>query len=61
VKLGFKNFYVYSSVEPKTGEVFSLIFSKVNTQMMNFYLQELSKHYDGEKITLVLDGTSRKT
>jgi transposase len=33
VKLGFKNFYVYSSIEPKTGEVFSLILPQVNTEM----------------------------
>ena len=56
VKLGFKNFYVYSSVEPKTGEVFSLILPKVNTELMNIYLQKMSTYYKGEQITLVMDG-----
>jgi transposase len=56
VKLGFKNFYVYSSIEPKTGEAFSFILPKVNTECMNLYLQEMSKRYAGEKITLIMDG-----
>ena len=56
MKLGFKNFYVYSSVEPKTGEVFSLIQPKVNTVLMNLYLTEMSKQYEGEKIILIMDG-----
>jgi transposase len=56
VKLGFKNFYVYSAIEPSTGEAFSLILPQVNTQMMNIYLQELSSRYPNEDITLVVDG-----
>ena len=56
VKLGFKNFYAYSSIEPATGEAFSLILPKVNTEMMNIYLQEMSQMYHGEEITLVMDG-----
>lgn len=56
VKLGFKNFYVYSSVEPKVGESFSLILPKVNTDHMNIYLESLSQKYKDEKINLVMDG-----
>jgi transposase len=56
IKLGYKNFYVYSSVEPKTGEVFSLVLPKVNTEIMNLYLQEMAEYYKGEEIVLILDG-----
>jgi transposase len=56
VKLGFKNFYAYSAIEVKTGEAFNLILPKVNTELMNVYLQEMSKHYLEENITLIMDG-----
>lgn len=56
VRLSFKNFYIYGAVEPKTGETFNLILPKVNTEMMNLFLQELSSHYTDQDITLVMDG-----
>jgi len=56
VKLGFKNFYVYSAIEPKTGDAFNLTLPKVNTEIMNLYLHEISKHYKDENITIVMDG-----
>ena len=56
VKLGFKNFYVYGAVEPGTGEMFSLTLPKVNTELMNLFLQKMSECYSGEKIVLVMDG-----
>lgn len=55
VKLGFNNFYVYSAVEPKTGETFSLLLPKVNTELMNLFLEELSKHYQGHDLVIVMD------
>jgi len=56
VKLEFKNFYVYSSIEPASGEAFSLLISSVNTQAMSAFLQEFAKAYPDEDITLVMDG-----
>jgi transposase len=56
VKLGFKNFYLYSAVELGTGEHFTLEISHVNTTCLNVFLQELSKNYPKEKILLVIDG-----
>jgi transposase len=55
VKQGYKNFYVYSNACPKTGESFSLFLPEVNTEMMNIYLEELSKYYAGKKIILIMD------
>ena len=55
VKQGYKNFYVYSSACPKTGESFSLFLPEVNTEMMNIYLDELSKYYAGKRIILIMD------
>ena len=56
VKLGFKNFYLYSAVETKTGEYFTLEIPYVNTNCMNVFLEEMSKQYAGDEIILVMDG-----
>jgi transposase len=56
IKLGFKNFYIYAAVEPSSGEVFSLMLPKVNTELMNLFLEKMAERYQGEKIALVMDG-----
>jgi transposase len=56
VKLGFKNFYLYSAVELGKGEHFTLEISHVNTNCMNVYLEELAKAYPRDEILLVMDG-----
>jgi len=56
VKLEFKNFYVYSAIEPASGEAFSLLISSLNTHSMSAFLQEFAKAYPDEDITLVMDG-----
>ena len=43
VKLGFKNFYLYSSVNPADGKSFTLLMPNVDTACMNVYLRELSE------------------
>lgn len=53
VKLGFKNFYVYGAVEPATGNSFSLLLPKSNSECMNIFLQELARLYD--KAIIILD------
>lgn len=55
VKQGFKSTYVYSAVSPFTGESFSLILPGVNTELMNIYLYELSKAFEGQKVVLIMD------
>lgn len=55
-KLGFKNFYLYTAVNPKTGENFTLEMPSVNVDCFNVYLEELSKIYPDKKIILVMDG-----
>lgn len=56
VKLGFKNFYLYSAVEIGTGDHFTVEIPYVNTVCLNVFLQEFSKAYAQEKILLVMDG-----
>jgi transposase len=56
VKLGFKNFYVYSAVHISSGKDFSLILPKVNTINMNEFLALLSKEVGDKQIILVMDG-----
>ena len=56
VKLGFKNFYLYSAVELGTGEHFTLEIPHVNTVCFNVFLYEFSKDYPDDKVLLVMDG-----
>jgi hypothetical protein len=56
MKLGFQNFYVYSSVSPATGEDFTLIVPQVNAMCFNVYLAEFSKFLGNRKAILVVDG-----
>ena len=50
--------YVYSAVEPLTGDNFSLILPEVNNTNMSLYLNDLSLFYSQYRIVLVLDGAS---
>lgn len=56
VKLGFKNFYLYSAVNPKNGEDFTLLLPLVKTDCMNVFLEELSKKIGDQKLVIVMDG-----
>jgi transposase len=56
VKIGFKNFYLYSAVEPRTGRHFTLELPYVNTDCLNVFLDEFSKAYPQDDILLVMDG-----
>jgi hypothetical protein len=55
VKLGFKNFYLYSSVNPVDGSSFTLLLPSVNTDCMNVFLEELST-INQEDFVLIMDG-----
>ena len=56
IKLGYKNFYLYSAVSPKTGKEFTLLLPNVNIDCMNIFLAELSKVNQDKKIAIVMDG-----
>jgi hypothetical protein len=47
--------YAYSSICPETGESHSLIISGSNTEIMNYYLADLSKDYSQYRIILCTD------
>jgi hypothetical protein len=55
IKLGYKNFYVYSMTHSNNGDHFSLILPFVNTQCMNVFLKEMSEYLGDKKIILVMD------
>ncbi len=55
VKLGFKNFYLYSSVDPSSGKSFSLLMPNVDTACMNVFLEELAEEIK-EDFILIMDG-----
>jgi len=52
---GYKNFYIYSAVNPFDGDHFTLFLPWVNTEMMGIYLRELSREYHGHELMLVMD------
>lgn len=56
IKLGFKNFYVYSAIAPKDGEAFSLILPKVNAVHMSVFLDEMSKNLGNQGALVIMDG-----
>jgi len=56
IKLGYKNFYLYSAVSPKTGEEFTLLLPSVNIDCMNIFLREFGKENRDRKIAIVMDG-----
>jgi transposase len=58
IKLGFQNFYMYSAVNPATGEDYTFITEKVNAESLNCFLEQLSKQLGEKKIIVVLDGAS---
>jgi len=55
VKLGFKNFYLYSSVDPSSGKNFTLLMPNVDTACMNVFLEELAEKIK-EDFILIMDG-----
>jgi hypothetical protein len=56
IKLGYKNFYLYSIVSPKTGKEFTLLLPSVNIDCMNIFLKEFAKINQDKKIAIVMDG-----
>ena len=56
VKLGYKNFYLYSAISPKTGKEFTLLLPNVNINCMNIFLEEFSKINKDKKIVIIMDG-----
>ena len=55
VSLGFKNFYLYSAVNPRTGKDLTLELPKVNTECMNIFLQQFAAQLGKAEAFLVMD------
>ena len=56
IKLGYKNFYLYSAANPKTGEEFTLLLPNVNIDCMNIFFKEFAKTIKQRKVLIVMDG-----
>lgn len=56
IKLGYKNFYLYSVASPGNGKEFTLLLPNVNIQCMNIFLSEFAKVHEYQKIVMVMDG-----
>lgn len=55
IKTGYSNFYLYAAVDPKGGEYFILELPRVDTEIVNIYLKELSETYSNKNILLIWD------
>jgi transposase len=55
VQQGYQSFYIYSAVNPCTGDSFSLFLPEISTDIMNLYLQELRKSSGNKKVLLIMD------
>lgn len=55
VKTGYKNFYLYAAIDPAYGESLILILPRVDTDMINVYLEELGKAFPYKNILLIWD------
>ncbi len=51
-----QSFYVYCAVAPSLGKISSLILPYGNTEMMNIFLQTVSKDFINYEIIMQLDG-----
>ena len=56
VKLGFQNFYIYSAVNPISGDDFTLKMPNVDTTCMNVFLEEMSKEIGESEAVIIMDG-----
>jgi len=56
IKLGFKNFYIYSAIDPISGQSFSLKLPYVNTLCMNVFLAEMSRELGKKEALIIMDG-----
>ncbi len=56
--LGYKNFYLYSSVNPLNGNNFSLILPNVDTVNFNVFLKEFVKTLGTKEAIIIVDGAS---
>jgi transposase len=50
--------YIYASVSSNTGHLHYMFFEQMNTENMNYYLNNLSRRFKNNYIILVFDGAS---
>ena len=55
IKTGYSNFYLYAAVDPTGGECFILELPRVDTEIVNIFLKELSETYSDKNILLIWD------
>lgn len=55
IKTGYSNFYLFAAVDPRSGECFILELPRVDTEIVNIYLKELSETYPNKNILLIWD------
>jgi transposase len=55
VRISYENFFVYSAVNPDTGEDVTLFLGRVNTKTMSYFLAHMSAVLGERKCLLVMD------
>jgi hypothetical protein len=51
-----QSFYVYAAICPSLGKMSSLILPNANTEMMNMFLDNVSKDFNDNEIIMQIDG-----
>ena len=51
-----QSFYAYCAVAPELGKISSLILPYCNTEMMNIFLENVSKEFSNNEIIMQVDG-----
>lgn len=50
--------YVYGCVSPQDGDLFSMILPYADTERMEYFMEEFSKHLQGQPTLLIMDGAA---
>jgi transposase len=58
INIGYKNFYLYSAINPKSGDQFTLLLPSVNVLCMNIFLSAFIKQNPDKQILMIMDGAA---
>ena len=58
INIGYKNFYLYSAINPKNGDQFTLLLPSVNILCMNIFLSAFIKQNPDKQILMIMDGAA---
>jgi transposase-like protein len=58
INIGYKNFYLYSAINPKSGDQCTLVLPSVNVLCINIFLSAFIKQNPDKQILMIMDGAA---